>query len=68
MTDPEISQLESRVDALLTAYHRLQVSNRTLNAEWQGLVRKNTDLRRRLEAVIARIRTLEQQAEEEPQV
>lgn len=65
MTDFDPKALETRVEELLHAYRRLQSANRTLNAEWEGLIKNNTELRHRLEAVIARIRALEQQAQEQ---
>jgi uncharacterized protein (TIGR02449 family) len=65
MGEHDISQLESRIEALLQAYHRLQSANRTLNAEWQAMTQRNQELRHRLEAAIARLKALEQQTEEQ---
>ena len=65
MTEFDPKQLESSVAELLAAYRRLQTANRTLNAEWRTMVKKNTELRQRLEAVIARMRALELQAQEQ---
>jgi uncharacterized protein (TIGR02449 family) len=64
MTDSELKQLETRIEDLLVAYRRLKTTNRTLDAEWQAMVKKNTELRHRLEAVITRMRAIEQQAEQ----
>ena len=65
MTEFDPKQLETRVEELLQAYRRLQTSNRTLSAEWETLVKKNTELRHRLESAIARMRALEQHAQEQ---
>jgi uncharacterized protein (TIGR02449 family) len=64
MSDYDLGQLEQRVEALLQAYRRLQAANRTLNAEWQAVTQRNQELRHRLEAVIARLKALEQQEQE----
>ena len=61
MNDAELQRLESRVEALLQAYRRLQTTNRTLNAEWQAMAQRNQELRHRMEAVIARLKALEKQ-------
>lgn len=61
MNETELQRLESRVEALLQAYKRLQTANRTLNAEWQAMALRNQELRHRMEAVIARLKALEQQ-------
>lgn len=65
MGEYDLSQLEKRIDALLQAYRRLQSANRTLNGEWQTVTQRNQELRHRLETVIARLKALEQQAEEQ---
>lgn len=61
MNETELQRLESRVEALLQAYKRLQAANRTLNAEWQAMALRNQEIRHRMEAVIARLKALEQQ-------
>jgi uncharacterized protein (TIGR02449 family) len=65
MAEFDLKKLEERVENLLAAYRRLQAANRTLNAEWQTVIKKNTELRHRLENVISRVRAIEQSAEEE---
>lgn len=65
MSDDALSQLETRIEALLQAYRRLQAANRTLNTEWQTVTQRNQELRHRLEAVIARLKALEQQEQEQ---
>lgn len=64
MGEFDLNQLETRVEALLQAYRRLQAANRTLNAEWQTVTQRNQELRHRLEAAIARLKALEQQEQE----
>jgi uncharacterized protein (TIGR02449 family) len=64
MSEFDLKKLEGSVESLLVAYRRLHAANRTLNAEWQSVIKKNTELRHRLEAVIARVKALEQAGEE----
>lgn len=63
MTKIDLYQLETRVDELVTAYRRLQVENSTLTREFASLTRKNAETRQRLQAVIDRIKALEEEAE-----
>lgn len=65
MNEFDLHHLESRVEALLQAHRRLQVANRTLNAEWQAMAQRNQELKSRMEAVVARLKALEQQEPEE---
>lgn len=61
MNEAELQRLESRVEALLQAYRRVLATNRTLSAEWQAMAQRNQELRHRMEAVIVRLKALEQQ-------
>ena len=63
MSGYDLNQLENSIETLLQAYRRLQSANRTLNAEWQAVTQRNQDLRHRLEAVITRLKSLEEQEE-----
>jgi uncharacterized protein (TIGR02449 family) len=63
MSGYDLNQLENSIETLLQAYRRLQSANRTLNAEWQVVTQRNQDLRHRLEAVITRLKSLEEQEE-----
>lgn len=59
----DLYQLETRVDELVAAYHRLQVENETLTREFASQARKNAETRQRLQAIIGRIKALEDEAE-----
>lgn len=63
MSQTDLSQLESRVDAMLAAFQRLKVENKTLRDEYAALTRKNSETRHRLQSVIERIKALEEEAE-----
>lgn len=63
MSHVSIKQLENSVDELVTSYQRLRLENKTLTQEYADLTRKHTETRHRLQAVIARIKALEEEAE-----
>ncbi len=63
MSQVSLKKLEDRVDKLLTAFHRLQVENKTLTQEYAAVTRKHSETRHRLQAVIERIKALEEEAE-----
>ena len=54
-------ELEQNVDALIKSHHKLKQANRNLKSEWESMVQRNMELRRRIEAVIGRVRALERQ-------
>ena len=67
--DPELRTLELRVTQLLAVLARVQEENRALrqrqdaiSAERASLLQKNEQVRARVEAMIGRLRTLEQGA------
>ena len=63
MSQVSIKELENSVSELVTAYQHLRVENKTLTQEYADLSRKHTETRHRLQAVIARIKALEEEAE-----
>lgn len=63
MADFDIYQFEDRVEELLLAYRKLQASNEALTRDLEAATRKNAEMKRRLAAVIERIRALEDEAE-----
>jgi len=63
MSKAKLDQLESQVDDLLKAFRRVQVENKTLTDEFTALTRRSTETRQRLQAVIERIKALEEEAE-----
>ncbi len=63
----ELKRLEKRVDALVRVCDQLQDENRslkqrqdTLTAERAGLLQKNEQVRARVEAMIGRLKAMEQ--------
>ena len=67
--EPELQQLELRVGQLLAVLAQVQEENRALrqrqdaiSAERSSLLQKNEQVRARVEAMIGRLRTLEQGA------
>lgn len=63
MSQSNMDELENRVDDLLRAFKRLQIENNTLRQEYTALTRRNSETRQRLQAVIERIKSLEDEAE-----
>jgi cell division protein ZapB len=67
MFEPELKRLEKRVDALVQVCDQLQDENRslkqrqdTLTAERATLLQKNEQVRARVEAMIGRLKAMEQ--------
>jgi cell division protein ZapB len=68
-TDMELKRLEKRMDELLHALHQLKEENRalrqrqdTLSAERTSLLHRNEQVRTRVEAMIGRLKAMEQSA------
>jgi len=55
----EIAQLEERIQRLLAAFQQARLERRRALQERDRLVALNNELRKRIEGVITRIRTLE---------
>ena len=69
MADPDYNTLEAKIDTLIDLCRSLQQENaqlKTFQQEWlqerAALKEKNEQIRRRVEAMISRLKTLEQQA------
>lgn len=67
MSDPSLKQLERKVETLIEHYQQLEQENRLLKAErsaWQSerakLIKQNELARDRVEAMIERLKTMEQ--------
>ncbi len=67
MSEPSLKRLEQKLDTLLEQYERVLQDNRLLKAErsaWQAerakLIKQNELARDRVEAMIERLKTLEQ--------
>lgn len=63
MAEFDIYQFEDRVADLLIGYRKLRAANETLARDFEALTHRNAELKRRLTAVIERIRALEEEAE-----
>lgn len=59
MLDVELNQLEDRVQRLTTAYRQSRLELKRALQERDRLLALNGELRRRIEAIVDRIRTLE---------
>jgi cell division protein ZapB len=59
MLDVELNQLEDRVQRLATAYRQSRLELKRALQERDRLLALNGELRRRIEAIVDRIRTLE---------
>lgn len=61
MAEFDLYQFEDRVDDLLGVLKRLQVENRTLRSEVEAYIHRNAELKDRIQSVVERIRTLEEE-------
>lgn len=59
MLDAELEQLEVRVQRLLAAYRQARLERRKALQDRDRLMEMNGELRKRIETVVERIRTLE---------
>ena len=59
MLDAELEQLEVRVQRLLAAYRQARLERRKTLQDRDRLMEMNGELRKRIETVVDRIRTLE---------
>lgn len=59
MLETELQQLEERVTRLLAAYQQARLEKRRALQERDRLVTLNNELRKRIEGVITRIKTME---------
>lgn len=63
MTEAQWAALEDRVEALLDSHAALRETNRQLEIEKRDLLERNAELRKRMQAVIQRIKRLELEAD-----
>lgn len=66
MLETELEQLEVRVQRLLAAYRQAKLERRKALQERDRLVAMNSELRKRIENVVDRIRAIESETESEP--
>jgi cell division protein ZapB len=60
MLEPEITALEERIQRLVAAYQQARLERRRALQERDRLLALNNELRKRIEGVITRIKTMEQ--------
>lgn len=63
MPNFDVYEFEDRIEELLAAYGRQRSANAALVREIKTLTRNNAELKERLDAVVERIRALEEEAE-----
>lgn len=63
MAEFDIYQFEDRIEELLITVRKLRAANENLTRELESVTRRNAELKRRLSAVVERIRALEDEAE-----
>jgi cell division protein ZapB len=63
MLETELVQLEERLQRLVAAYQQAKLERRRALQERDRLVALNAELRKRIEGVIQRIRTLETESD-----
>ncbi|MEQ1439681.1 hypothetical protein AAG565_09970 [Fontimonas sp. SYSU GA230001] len=59
MIDAEIQQLEERIQRLLAAYRQARLEQKRALQERDRLLALNAELRRRIEGIVERVRSLE---------
>ena len=60
MLEPELAALEERIQRLLAAYQQVRLERRRALQERDRLLTLNNELRKRIEGVIVRIKSMEQ--------
>lgn len=65
MLESELEQLEQRVQRLVAAYRQARLEMRRAAQERDRLAALNSELRRRIEGVVDRVRKLESEQSEE---
>ncbi|MES0872521.1 hypothetical protein [Sinimarinibacterium thermocellulolyticum] len=65
MIDAEIQQLEERVQRLIAAYRQARLEQKRAMQERDRLLALNAELRRRIEGIVERVRSLESESEHE---
>lgn len=59
MIDAELQQLEDRVQRLMAAYRQARLEEKRALQERDRLLALNAELRRRIEGIVERVRSLE---------
>ena len=62
--DSDIQQLEDRIQRLITAFRQSRLEHKRIAQERDRLLALNAELRRRIEGIVDRIRTLETDQEQ----
>lgn len=63
MADFDVYQFEDRVADLIAAHRRLAAENKALRQDYETLARRHAEARQRLQALLERLRALEEEAE-----
>ncbi len=63
MLDSEIQQLEERIQRLTLAYRQARLEQKRALQERDRLLALNAELRRRIEGIVERVRSLESEQE-----
>lgn len=63
MIDVEVQQLEERIQRLLAAYRQARLEHKRALQERDRLLALNAELRRRIEGIVDRVRSLESEQE-----
>ncbi|HZP11529.1 MAG TPA: hypothetical protein VFB36_03800 [Nevskiaceae bacterium] len=63
MLEDDIAQLEERVQRLIAALEQARLEKRSLARERDRLIAINAELRKRIEGVVERVKTLESENE-----
>lgn len=65
MIDAEVQQIEERVQRLISAYRQARLEQKRALQERDRLLALNAELRRRIEGIVDRVRSLESESEPE---
>ena len=63
MADFDLHELEDCIEELLVSHQRLRNENATLHNELENHIRRNVELKARIQQVLARVEALEQHQE-----
>lgn len=63
MIDAEVQQLEERTQRLIAAYRQVRLEHKRALQERDRLLALNAELRRRIEGIVERVRSLESEQE-----
>jgi cell division protein ZapB len=65
MIDAEVQQIEERVQRLIAAFRQARLEQKRALQERDRLLALNAELRRRIEGIVDRVRSLESESEPE---